>query len=453
MRAHWKLGLALALVAAAACEDPARPTPDPAGGGSLFVDSDPRGGRIFLGGDDTGEITPATIVDLPRGGVLVSVELDTAAFTYSFQDFVTVTAEADAVSSMPLTLRCTTPQCLQNAAQLHSAGGIRFAINGAGPPFLNQGLDLAIAWPTTTANSYAAVGMATLAATVNDVPVALGIRNVGTAPNFWAGRPLPIVESTAPYRVSIPAWITPPGSTDVTRMRGLEIVHEVSEDPTLDNVLHVSVTWTNISDDSVYQLLDPAVPDGGVTYSDAWLAFLLDADVGAFSESDDDLVSYDVQRQLVFAYDSDFDVSSFTGGWSDEPGLVGLMLLEGPGGARFNTWPRSRDFLAGVTDAAGRVLLSATQTEPENHPDGRIGFAPDAEDADYILSIAVGPVDLPPGASASARFAVLLARPVAGTYGSGTPMPAGDPLDPDRPIAPTAADLFDLADALIAAVQ
>jgi hypothetical protein len=49
----------------------------------------------------------------------------------------------------------------------------------------------------------------------------------------------------------------------------------------------------------------------------------------------------------------------------------------------------------------------------------------------------------------SARFAVLLARPAAGTFTSGTLLPAGDPNDASRPLAATAAHLLALADSVI----
>ena len=447
--------LVLALTATAACEDPARPGPDIVTGGTVWVDSDPRGGRILLGGEETGLVTPAQL-SLDASSGAVAIVLDTAAFTYTYQDFVAAGPDLpeDTVAG-PLTVRCTTPQCLRGASELHDAGGIRFAINAAGPLFLYEGLDRGITWPLTTSNSYVSIGMPSLAANVAGEVVALGIRNVGSAPNFWAGRPLPTVESTEPYRVRIPAWITPPGSTSETRMRGLEIVQEVSEDESFANVLHVRVTWTNISTDSIYRLLDPAVPAGGVTYTDAWLSFILDVDVGAFGESNDDLVSYDADRRLVFAYDSDFEVAGFSGGWADRPALIGLMLLEGPDALvpRLNAWPRARDFVAGVSDEAGRALLTATQTEPANHPDGRIGFAPDDEAADYILSVSVGPVELAPGESESVHFAVIIAAPVDGTYTSSVLVPAGNPLDANRALAQTAANLLFLADAVIGGVQ
>ena len=130
--------------------------------------------------------------------------------------------------------------------------------------------------------------------------------------------------------------------------------------------------------------------------------------------------------------------------------MLGLMLLDGPGaGVRLNAWPKSRDFSAGVSDADGRVLIMAEQGDPPNHTHPVIGFAPDDEAADYILSVATGPVTLAPGATASARFAVLIAGPAAGTFQSGMLLPAGDPLDQQRPLAATAGPLMALADTVI----
>ena len=449
MRTARSFLLCAALVALA-CDDPARPSPN-VGGATVFVDSDPQGGRILIDGDDTGQLTPALVDDLTEGAHNVAIELDTAGFTYGFTDIAVVSPLLpDVTVEGPLTIRCTNAQCMRNAAEFHAAGNIRFAVNAAGPLFVYDGVDVGIVWPTSTSNSYAPIGMATMTGLVDGEEVALGIRNAGNLPNFWAGRPVPTVESTDPYRVTIPAWITPPVPTTEIRPRGLEVVQEVIIDEAQPDVIQIRVTWTNISADSLYRQLDPQSPVEGVSYTDVWLGFILDADVGAIGESDDDLVSYSAERLLVYAYDSDFEVTSFSGGWSDGPGLLGLMVLDGPGlSRRLNAWPRARDFVAGSTDTDGRLLLTAMQSDPPNHPDTRIGYAPDDEDGDYLLSVAAGPVHLPPGASVSARFAVLLAAPAAGTYTSGVPMPAGDPANDARPLAATAAPLLDLADSVI----
>lgn len=448
MRFAVAAGLACVL---AACEDPARPVPPDVNASSLFVDSDPQGGRILIDGQDTGERTPALIASLGEGARNVIIELDTADLTYRYADIVVVSPQLEnQLVEGPLTIRCTNPQCLRLAAEFHAAGDLGFVVNAAGPLFTFEGLDRGITWPIGTPNSYAPRSMATMTALVDGEEVALGLRNAGDLPNYWAGRPLPTIVSTDPYRVTVPAWITPPTPTTNTVLRGIEVVQEVTVEEDLPNVLQVRVTWTNISADSLYRSLDSSSPAVGITYTEAWLGFILDADVGAIAESDDDLVSYSADRALVFAYDSDFEVTGFTNGWSDEPGLIGLMLIEGPGTLpRLNAWPRARDFVAGASDETGRVLLTATQNDPPNHVDTRIGYAPDEDDGDYILSVATGPVDLAPGQSVSARFAVLLARPAAGTFTSGALHPAGDPNDLTRALAATAAPLFALADSVI----
>lgn len=446
-----RLVLLLCCVAAVACEDPARPIPD-ASDGVLFVDSDPRGGRISIDGVDRGEITPALIDDLEPAAYLVSVALDTADFIYTFEELVVVTADSlEASVARPLTIRCTNRDCLLEPAQFHSPGNVRFVVNAAGPLFLYNSVDAGITWPISTQNSYSPIGTATVAGLIAEDIVALGLGNVGNGSNHWAGRPLPVTTAGDPYRVSVPAWITPPVSTSFpSALRGVEVIHEVIVDESLPDVLHVRVTWTNVSADSVYRLLDPLGPAEGVTISQAWLGFMLDADVGRINEADDDLVSYDVERNMVFAYDGDFSVSGFSGGWSSRPGLIGLMMPDAaPGSVRLNAWPRERDFVAGSRDEDGYFLLRALQFEPANHPDDRIGYAPDTEDDDYIISVTTGPFTLAPGESETLTFAILLAAPAPGTFASGVLFPAGDPLDGGRPLAATAANLRALADSVI----
>ena len=438
----------LALLALTACEDPARPFP-PGVDATLLVDSDPRGGSIFIDGNATGEVTPAIIDQLEAGARGVIVRLDTGGVTYSWTTVVRVAPDTEAIAAGPLTVRCLAPSCLRDAAGFHSAGNLRFAVNAAGPLFLYDGRDLGIVWPSATSNSYASIGAATLTALVDGEPVALGLRNVGNASNYWSGRPVHAVTGTSPYEVRVPSWIAPPAGARTT-VRGIEIVHEVLVDADMPDVLDIRVTWRNISADSLYRLLDPSVPVAGITYTDAYLGFILDPDVGAFAEAEDDMVSYDVMRKLVYAYDAAFQVPGFSGGWSDRPGLIGLMLVDGVGDlVRLNAWPDASDFAAGSTEDEGRLLLTGAQTSPSNHPDPRIGFAPDRAPENYIVSVASGPVTLAPGDSATARFAVLLAAPVPGSFASGQIVAAGDPVDATRPLAATAATLIELADSVL----
>lgn len=451
MSAHLRrvLAGALALAAGVACDDPARPVPD-VGGGTIFIDSDPAGARVLIDGVDTEEVTPILLQDVGEGARLITVELDSAGFVYSSAVTLDVTAELVRSAMLPLTIRCSDAACLAASSQFHTPAAARFAVNAAGPLFAYGGRDQGIVWPGNTPNSYAAIGAATITATTGFGPAALSLGNAGSSSNYWAGRPAIDVVDAEPYRVTVPAWITPPTTDVSTAMRGIGIVQEVTVESATPDAIHVRVTWRNITRDSVYRALDDDVPDNGIFFNDVWLGFMLDADIGAFGESDDDLVSYDADRNLVFAYDSDFAVTGFSGGWGSRPGLVGLMLIEGPSAdVRLNAWPKTANFLTGVNEDVGRLLILAQQAQPANHPDPRIGYAPVDSDGDYLLSVATGPVTLAPGDSVSAHFAVLLASPASGTFTSGAKVTAGDPLDPTRPLADIAALLFGLADRLL----
>lgn len=441
----------LVALATAACEDPARPLP-PDGGGAgqarLLVESDPQGAAILLAGEATGETTPASFVGLPAGPLPIVVRLDSLGLVYSYTALPVLSANVETRVARPLSIRCTTRECVRSASQFHGAGNLRFAVNGAGPLFLYDGADLGIVWPSSTSNSYASIGSATIAARIDGEPVALGVHNVGTTRNYWAGRPIPFVVDEAAYRVSVPAWITPSVPAEVTP-RGLRIVHEATVTPERPDVILIRATFRNISADSTYRALDPNGPEAGVTYTDAFLGFILNVDVGAFGEEADDLVSYSADRNLVFAYDGDFQVGGFTGGWSTRPGMVGLMLLDGPAPAvRLNAWPATHQFETGLEDAGGYALITAQQLFLPDHDDPRIGYAPSETRADYTLSVASGPLTLAPGQEATVDVAVLLAEPVPGSFESGVVLQAGDPANPSRPLAAAAAQLFALADSV-----
>ena len=452
MRRLVALPAILASVFFGACEDPARPVPEFADGGTIFVDSDPSGGRVLLDSVDTGQLTPALIQGVGVGPRLVRAEIDSAGFNYSGEVTLDVSTEFVRATMLPLTVRCTSQLCLAGNAQFHAPEAARFAVNAAGTLFTYAGRDQGIVWPENTSNSYAASGSATFAAGTGFGSAALSPGNAGTSSNYWAGRPAIDIVSGDPYRVTVPAWIAPPSDESATVMRGIGIVHEVFVESSTPDAIHIRVTWRNITRDSVYRALDSDLPDAGIFFSDVWLGFILDADIGAFGESDDDLVSYDAERGLVFAYDSDFAVTGFSGGWSTRPALVGLMLIDGPGDdVRLNAWPKSESFLTGVNEDYGRLLITATQTTLANHPDVRIGHAPADGEDDYVLSVATGPVTLAPGDSVTARFAVLLAAPVPGTFTSGVELPAGDPADASRPLVDVAGLLTSLADRLLGA--
>lgn len=376
----------------------------------------------------------------------IDVLLDTAGLEYGYTDLAVTGPGLAPTVFGPLTYRCGTVTCLRNGARFHSAGNLRFIVNAAGPLFLYDALDAGIVWPSTTPNSYASIGAGTITGVSGGQPVALGPFNIGQGLNYWAGLPVPTADPVDPFVSIVRSWVVPTVGNRVT-IRGIEITHTVTVRAALPDVIVVDVLYRNVTADSLYRALDPIVPAEGITYEDAWIGFVFDPDVGAFDESDDDLASYSAERNLVFVYDAHMLVPGFSGGASSRPGLVGLMMLAGPGPqTRLNAWPRAENWFSGHDEVKGRALLTAQQAFLPNHPDGRIGYAPDVTTADYTVSVASGPITLAPGQQASARFAVLLAAPADSAFVSGTLLPAGDPLDEARPLAAAADRLLRLAD-------
>lgn len=440
--------MAGAAATAGACDDPARPFP-PRTGGGVAVESDPPGGLILVDGTSTDVRTPATLTDVVEGVREIRIVLDTLGLEYFFARTVRVQADRQARVAGPLTLRCADPQCASGAAIFHSPGRARFAVNAGGPLFFYAGQDQGIVWPEETANTYAAAGVPIIGGRVDSEPLALGIYNYARPLEAWAGRPAPRTEETdSGTVVHQTAWIHPAGTAEPA-LRGIAVDEEIFVPDDLADVIVVRLTFRNISADSVYRLLDPGAPEEGVTIAEAHLGFAMDADIGAFSEADDDLVGYDAGRSLVFAYDSDFSVNGFSGGWSTRPGMVGLMLLDGPGSAAsLSAWAAAADWLAGSGSVSGYDFLRGRPIGLPDHPHDAIGFAPDSAAADYRMAVTRGPIDLAPGEQATVTVAVLLAAPRAGTFQTGALLPAGDPSDPGRPSAAVAAGLFALADSV-----
>jgi hypothetical protein len=451
---RWLTICAAGLVLAG-CDDPDRPFV-PLPGGDLIVHSDPTGASIRLNFEVLPTVTPDTLVGLYAGENDLVLFLDTAGIRYGWAERILAPPRGMTATILrPLVLPCITTDCaLWSTA--HTVANVRIALNPAGPLLFRGGSGLGMFWPAGESNSYASVGMPAFAGVVAGTAdtVALGPYDV----RYLNGRPVPRTESE-PFRYELESWVIP-RNLSLPTVRGLAIRQTVTAGAVPDAVL-VHLSFTNISADSLYRSADTRAPAEGITYEAAYLGFILDADIGTPTvdgTAEDDLVSYEPDANLVFTYDSDFAAPNF-GAWATRPALVGLQLVERPAGSavRLNAWVRATtagalDWSAGsLSEPAGWRWLSATQTTLGNHPDARVGFAPETADlaADYRMLVSAGPIRLAPGETAEILVAVLLAEPVAGTYTSGTRVAPGDPLDMDRPIRQVAATLIERAQALI----
>ncbi|MGH7504620.1 MAG: hypothetical protein ACRELX_03175 [Longimicrobiales bacterium] len=435
------IGLSLTLVVAACREDDG--LVDGSGGSRAFVTSDPAGASILIDERQTEQITPDTVGGL-AGRHDISAQLDTFDATYGFNARI-VFPGSDTTFNVhgPLLLRCFDPLCYRNVFRHYSANQIRFANNPVGAIFLEDGGGgEGLLWPSTTNNPYVSGGFPVIAGRMLTDTIALGPYDT----NYLAGRPLPVVTQTADsVALRQTTWVLPPSTLlQFETARGFRIDEHVISTTRVDDVVAVRLVFTNITDQPLYRTVDPFIPTGGATLDDGYIGFLLDPDVG---ESDDDLISYDADLDMVFAYDAEFEESNFAGGYNLKPALVGLRVLEAPAGTNvvLNGWVSqlggvSGDWRAGQSEGLGWLNLSGTRPFQPEHEDPEIGHLP-PQSGDMRLSVSAGPLRLAPGDSAAITIAIFLAEPASGAYTPGVVHDPGNPTDRSRQLYAIAANL------------
>lgn len=447
--------LVLTVPLAVGCREPDAPVA-PGEAGTLIVDSDPQGARLLVNGEETGQETPDTLRDLVAEEDTVEVLLDTLGLEYGFVIPVRAASPNEVITVRgPLLLRCASSSCVQGTVAYHEPNTVRFATSPLGALLYTSGAGGGLFWPGATTNSYVSGANAVIAGVRESTgdTVALGPYDY----DYLVGRPVPEMElADGRYTFRQTSWILPSGGLGISTIRGIEIEQTIMGDAAVDDVVVVRLVFRNITGDPLYRTFDPGVPPSGETYESVYVGFTLDADIGNVSgEADDDRLSYDADRDLVFVYDGDFLADAFGGGWNARPGVVGVRVLEAPAGTTvaLNAWPKSYDgvpvdWSAGMgSEPAGWRWLSARHQFLSNHPDERIGHAPGSA-ADYRVSVAAGGdgLRLAPGDTASLTVAVLIGEPVAGTFTSGTDLEPGDPTDTDRALYQVVAELLQRAD-------
>jgi hypothetical protein len=341
---------------------------------------------------------------------------------------------------LPVGMQCTAAggSCFAAARQHNDAAGIRFAVSAVGSLFHWGGSGQGILWPSSSTNGYASSGMPIFAGLALDVPVALGVYDQF----MLVGRPAPSLTRTGGlYRLEQRAWILPPlsGLVHPTTVRGVLIEEEVLAHDDLSGVIVMRLTFRNISDDVLVHRFASHIPAAPVTYTNAWIGFAIDPDIGS---ADDDWLSYDLDLDMVFAYDADFS-ESFAGPDAGSPGLLGMRVLEAPAGTSvmLNSWSVTGDWSAGsLTEENGYLILSGDASYEPDHAHPRIGHMP-PDSRDVRMSVTAGPLTLAPGDEARIVVAIALAPPSSGTFTSGTVMAPGDPIDTGRPLYGVAANL------------
>lgn len=428
----------IAILMAAGCREGDGPADPSAIDARVLLISEPNGAAITVDNRATGQVTPDT-VSLRRGDRVISLDLDTAGNTYSYRAILRVqrTDEVDAYT-LPLALRCLDASCFAAAQDAHTVAGVTFYSSGTGSLFHRADNSRALVWPEGTLNSYIAAGMPLFAARANDRPVALGVYDQ----EMLVGRPAPVVtRGDGSFALAQETWIIPPSSPFINpnTLRGVAVEEVVTASDAAEGVLVLRLTFRNITNDPLAHALATHIAPASVTYTDAWIGFGLDPDIG---NAADDWVSYDPALDMVFAYDSNFSESQFTTTAANSPGLVGLRVLEAPPGTSvlLNSWPINGDWEAGTpTEQAGFGMLTGSTVYSPQHADPKIGYMPPSR-GDMRISATVGPMTLAPGDSATVVLALAIAAP-AGSFVSGNEVAPGDPFDTARQLFGIAANL------------
>ena len=444
---------ALTIMAAACSDDDG--VISPGEGGSLEVTSDPQGALVELDGANTQKVTPATFWEL-SGRHNIVVRLDRDGIAYGYRTQVEVSGDSLHRIHGPLMFRCETTTCLLSAARNRDLGRLRIATQANGALMLRVGQGDGLLWPLGSSNSYASVGMPLIAmvAAPRDT-LAMGIYDY----DYLAGRPEPLPAVTTSGTRSVfrqSTWIVPPTAVLVTgapTVRGIEVLEELTADANSD-VVYIKLTFRNITDRASYRAADPLVPGGGLTFTQVYVGFGVDADVGI---ADDDFITYEPALDMVYAYDSNFQEQVFSTANAGAPALVGLRVVEKPANTNvvLNGWPSvfgsvSGDWSGGsVNEPAGFGILSGTRSFAPDHDGTQIGFTP-ATPGDYRMSVSAGPVTLAPGQETSITIALVMASPVAGEYTSGQAVAPGSPNDSNRNIRRIAATLIERARTAVA---
>ncbi len=438
-------GAALLFGCVSACLD-GRDRPTVPVFGNLMVISDPEGAEVFLDGGSLQTTTPTTLTSIAAGQHRLGLRLATANNeVFIWEDTVTVPEE-----SLDTVEAALQGGCRRDCPFLLDKGRVtcRSNSNGetcAGFVFSQPALE----WPKGSGTSYSAGGRLLVAAILG---ADAGVRAGDTLASqvfevAWVGRRPQTEASTARRQVmELEYWGT--GNFPGESVQGLAVKETlVSVDSAVvQDLIFLQFVVENVSADERYRRLYPWVPQGGYTFTQLYVGFGLDADIGG---SEDDVGSFDPDLDLTFLYDADFRDSNL-GSLADKPAMVGLVSLQPPAGAterNLTFWRRVDDWDDGNRHGLGWRLLAGRLTAGDpiaDHPSPDIGHAP-AQPDDYRLTEAHGPLRLAPGESLTLTVAIAMAEPVAGSFAPGVPVPPGDPLDPARAILQVAAVLRDLA--------
>ena len=439
-----RVAFLLSVLSVTACVD-TRDRPTVPEFGQLSVRSDPEGATIFVDGNSLGS-TPDTVGGIAAGNHRLFLSLEGEPMEiFAFGDSVRIPANGLATVDAALEGGCG-----RNCPHVVDQGRVlcRFTNHGdtcAGAFFDSEP---ALQWPGASGD-FSAGGRLVVAAIFG--PGALSSEGDTTATQIfrqaWVGR-RPVAQAFSGLRqeTRFDYWATAlfPAASLLGLSAKQTIIAVDSSD--VEDVLFIRYEIENVSADERYRATRGFLPAGGFTFTELYVGFGLDADIGL---AGDDLATFDLDNDLAFMYDADFSDDEL-GSRSDRPPLVGMVAIDPPPGAMrrtFTAWRAADDWDDGDKhDFAWRIFAGrlAGGDPISDHPSAEIGFHPNQPN-DFRITIAHGPVDLAPGESTTMTVALILANPVQGTFTSGERVPTGDPLSSNRQILQVAENLRSLA--------
>ena len=234
--------------------------------------------------------------------------------------------------------------------------------------------------------------------------------------------------------------------------------------PGVRDVLFARFDVQNISNHPDYRFVHADEPATGHTLRDIYLAPTIDPNIGGTSSSveigDDNATAF-ASESLLVAYDQDFNVQSFllpgpnnttNAFYVQNPGLVGLRLLDGPAGTAARAflldYADSLTYFSEPFEDKAHAILSAGRGSATSTTEcalrGEAYVCSSESPTDVVMGWSVGPIaSLAPGERTSVTVALLFAAPKAGTFVTGTPLaPRNDLLGTaESPLFPVAEHL------------
>jgi hypothetical protein len=423
-------------------------------------------GPLIFDAQDTITVPEDSLVGVARGAHQLSAFLDIAYVPTTLYGIISPNGSSLTVP-VPLPLSCRLyeydgPYCgLRSVVRWRGHPRTYCPVNDFGDfcSYYPDGYQLGMSWPADTVdNQYLSQAKLLVGAVLGpDAPAARAGDTLAMA--LFRGGDYSTRHYLAPVGADSSRWQsevwtdmrrvplsgrTPPALNADDRVGdnfGLAVRTTFYQPATFPNALFVRFDVRNVSAEPDFRRAHPEEPVGGHTLHDVYLTPVLDPAIAcglpngcSIGEDRDDNATAFAADSLLVAYDEEFSVPEFTGGYATAPGLLGLRLIDGPAGTSAKAvlfdGGLTPDFLTPTLEHSAYRLLSGGRagsiTGCADDAPAALVCAPETR-SDIRMGWSVGPVaTLAPGDSTHLVVALLFAPPEPGTFTSGTAIAPGN---------------------------